>query len=282
MVTGRLLVVTVAVLTVGTLGGTAGACPPAAKGQRLAVPAYFTPGEEWARLAGARPSVGIAVANAANGPGQYDPAYAAAVAAASRTGIRVLGYVDTGYLGTTGRPTRSGATDHDAWTAQIAADVDTWYAYYGRAGLAGVFFDATLAAAGPGNQYVRWYQEIGNEAKRHGRHVFTVDNPGQAPDRAYLSAADVLVTFEGDGAAYRDWQPPSWQRHVDRARLWHLVYDVPDRAALADTLALSRQRNAGYIYVTDRTLASNPWGALPGNDYWADEVNATVHAGQMI
>lgn len=279
MISRRLLVVGVVAVATSALGGTpARACPAdgGGGGQALAVPAYFAPGEDWARLRGAGDAVGIAVANAANGPGRYDAGYATAIAAARRAGISVLGYVDTGYFGTTGLATRDGGTGHDAWAAQIAADIDTWYAYYGQAGLAGVFFDATLAVAGPDGQYVSWYRQLSDLAKGHGRHVLTVDNPGQAMDQAYLSAADILLTFEGDRAAYQGWQPPDWQRDADPGRLWHLVYDVPDRASLADTLALSRRRNAGYVYVTDRTLASNPWGALPGPDYWAAEVAATT------
>src|SRR5262245_28370658 len=112
MIGRRLLVAGVAALAVGAVGGTpARACPAGGSGgRRLAVPAYVAPGEDWARLRDAGGAVGIAVANAANGPGQYDAGYATAIAAARRAGISVLGYVDTGYFGTTGLATRDGGT----------------------------------------------------------------------------------------------------------------------------------------------------------------------------
>jgi hypothetical protein len=59
---------------------------------RLGVPAYFLPGADWASLHS--PAVGHAILNPETGPGPH-AGYAAAVAAAQRAGVKVLGYVDT-------------------------------------------------------------------------------------------------------------------------------------------------------------------------------------------
>ncbi|WP_173064194.1 spherulation-specific family 4 protein [Phytohabitans houttuyneae] len=108
-------------------------------GQRLAVPAYFYPGGDgaalWRRLTG--PGTGIAVANPFSGPGKTrDPNYGAAIAAAKAAGVTVLGYVPTGYLGTTGRATRLGDTAPAAWSAQVQQDIETWYRLHGGDGCA--------------------------------------------------------------------------------------------------------------------------------------------------
>jgi len=49
-------------------------------------------------------------------------------------------------------------------------------------------------------------------------------------------------------------------------RFWHLIYATAE-ADLLDAIALSKQRNAGWIYVTDDTLP-NPWNSLPDGTYW--------------
>ena len=37
-------------------------------------------------------------------------------------------------------------------------------------------------------------------------------------------------------------------------------------------MALSRQRNAGYVYVTPDDLP-NPWDTLPSGSYWTHELS---------
>lgn len=129
------------------LGLTVAPARASATVQHLAVPAYFNPGggpgsTYWTQLDQSAPAVGISVANPGSGPGTaFDQSYANAVQAAAQAGIKVIGYVDTGYFGTTGRTTRGGQTSTSAWTTQVEGDVDDWYHWYGGYGLAGIFFD---------------------------------------------------------------------------------------------------------------------------------------------
>ena len=85
------------------------ACHRHVAGMRLAVPAYFYPGQYWTQLGDAAPTVGLAVANPNSGPGSaLNTDYATAISNARHAGVKVIGYVDTGYFGTTGRmPARS-------------------------------------------------------------------------------------------------------------------------------------------------------------------------------
>jgi spherulation-specific family 4 protein len=261
-------VLAVALVAVTTLVGAASR-PAVARypAQRLAVPAYFSAGGEyWGRLGDG--GGGLAVANLANGPGTaYDRRLAGAIRSASDAGIRVLGYVDTGYFGVTGRPTRAGATTIGAWRGQARADIDAWYSRYGGDGLAGVFFDRALADCGTGDAHVTLYTDLDRYAKDH-HGALTVDNPGRAPEECYARAADVLVTFEGTYADYRGWTAPGWELCPrGPVRFWHLVY-ATGAADVAEAMALSRQRNASFVYVTPDGLP-NPWDSLPA--YWNRE-----------
>ncbi|MFB6983110.1 spherulation-specific family 4 protein [Streptomyces scopuliridis] len=242
--------------------------------QKVSVPAYFYPGPLWDRLAQAGTGVGLAIANPSNGPGDGDDQYTAAIKKADAAGISVIGYVSTGYLGTTGMTTRSGSSDPDEWMRQIKADVDAWYQLYGGAGLGGIFFDEGLARCGSGNTDVNRYIELKNYVEsRYGEGAVVVDNPGTGVEECYTKAADTLVTFEGDENTYRGHQPQAWETSASPDKVWHLVYGVQDEGTMREVMELSRQRNAGHVYVTPDTMADkNPWDTLPPDAYWNSEL----------
>ena len=242
--------------------------------QQLAVPAYFSPSGDpgtgyWQRLGDG--AVGLVVANPANGPGAaYDKDLAHAIRKATDDGIQVLGYVDTGYFGVMGSPTRGGQTTTDAWNTQIRSDMDAWYRWYGDYGLAGVFFDRALSDCGTDDAHVNFYGDLNWYAKHH-YEALTVDNPGQAPDECYSWAADVLVTFEGTYADYQNWTVPDWELcPYYPVRFWHLVFSAPSQDDMAAAMSLSHDRNAAYVYVTPDGLP-DPWDSLPDDAYWSKE-----------
>ena len=259
--------------------------------QHLAVPAYVHPvaaASSWEQLGASPPgAVGIVVANVANGPGARPNAdWAAVIHAARVSGSRVLGYVDTGYLGSPsiahadGLPTRAGAFGPQAWLSQIQADIDAWYRSYG-ADLGGIFLDQSTSACGPtpgSNRYADAYRSLRDRLQVARPGSVTVLNPGIAVPRCYAAAADVLVTFEGSYANYtgapdvlgQDYEPLHWTP-TGAGRIWHIVYGAPSTEEMEHAMTLSRQRGAGYVYVTDAGLP-NPFGALPPADYWAAEV----------
>jgi Spherulation-specific family 4 len=255
-----------------------GASPPGrpAGGQQIGIPAYVSPDlasgrEAWLRLVQNVPTVGIAIANVDSSPGAaFNQNWASAIQRLHQAGATVIGYVDTGYYGTTGNLSRSGSGSVEAWTAQIHHDVDTWYQFYGAYGLDGIFFDQATSRCGTNDAWVGLYVGIKNYVRQNHPGALVVANPGMAADSCYARAADVIVMFEGDYSTYLGWQPPGWELEADPNRIWHLVYN----ASVTDmerAIALSRQRNAGYVYVTDATLP-NPWGSLPPLSYWTDEL----------
>ncbi len=264
------------------LAVTANAGPAAATPavQHVAVPAYFYPGGSpgagfWTQLDQGSSAVGIAIANPNSGPGAgFDQGYANAIQAAASSGHKVIGYVDTGYFGTTGRTTRGGQTSASAWTAQVESDVSSWYSWYGSYGLAGIFFDDALGDCGSGNAHVNLYSAVNTYTKQNHSGALTVDNPGSAAEQCYSSAADILVMFEGSYASYTGWTPPAWELAGNPNQFWHLVYATPNQTDMENAMSLSRQRNAGYVYVTPDDLP-NPWDTLPTGSYWTDELSRT-------
>ncbi|MGA5760274.1 spherulation-specific family 4 protein [Nonomuraea bangladeshensis] len=255
-------------------------------GQRVAVPAYFLPSggtaADWSLMNTAAGKPGLLVANVANGPDdEARPAYADALAAAHDAGIKVIGYVDTGYFGTTGFGTRLGSVSADDWRAQIQSDVNKWYRFYGSS-IDGIFFDQAQSLCGPagvGDAWVSLYREATAYVKKYHPGATTIANPGVSPNPCYADAADILVTFEGPYGSYLDRQgpylPAAWEARHDPRRIWHLVYDVP-ASGLATVMSLSKANNAGYVYVTDDVLP-NPWDRLP--PYHAEQVTAAKGSG---
>jgi hypothetical protein len=262
--------------------------------QWLAVPAYWTPAipagrAEFAQLARSAPATRIVVVNGSYSAPEspYNPAWADTFRTLRAAGIRALGYVDTGYLGIDFGPganaTRAegpgaGERSVSAWTRQIETDVDNWYALYGSAGVEGIFLDQTAAICGPGDAYAHLYRTITDYIRERHPGAYVVMNPGRSMEQCYRGLADTFVTFEGSYTDYLTRAAPAWEATAPADTFWHLVYDVPDQASMAQVVALSKQRNARYLYVTDGTLSADgrahPWAALPPDPYWQAEVTA--------
>lgn len=266
--------------------------PDIAIAQQIAVPSYVHPGADpqaWDAMIGADPgTVGVLVANPLNGP-DYQPmtSWGAVMQRAHNAGIRVLGYVSTGYLGVTtpGLTNRLGSTATEDWLSQIQRDVTAWYDFYGSA-VDGIFFDEMHNRCGPGtsNEWADIYRMLNDWLKREHPGAFTVGNPGTGPAPCYEDAFDVLLTFEGSYGAYSGnpptgepaYTPMSWTPS-DPRKIWHLVYNAPNRQAMESAVKLSKERGAGWTYVTDDVLA-NPWDSIP-MAYWDNEQDATAPGG---
>ncbi|MFE8979108.1 spherulation-specific family 4 protein [Streptomyces cyaneofuscatus] len=247
---------------------------PAADFQEVSVPAYFYPGDTWEQLLRGGPGTGMTIANPHNGPGdERDPRYTEVLERAEAAGMDVIGYVSTGYFGTSGDRTRSGSTSPEAWMKQIKADIDDWYELYGDTGVDGIFFDEGTSRCGPGNADVERYTALREYVENaHGEEAVVVHNPGTRTEECYLESADTLVTFEGSGADYRDRDRQAWEEEAPADKIWHLVYDVQGEKEMREMLALSRERNAGHVYVTTGTLSSSVWDELPPQRYWKDQL----------
>jgi hypothetical protein len=261
--------------------------------QQLAVPAYVDPVTDpgtWTELTGAKAgTVGIIVANVNSGPGpQPVPAWASAIRQAHANGSRVLGYVDTGYLGsaTSGHPggllTRSGSGGLQAWLGQIESDINAWYQFYGS-DIGGIFMHRGMSDCGPGPfsaAFADQYRTLTAFVQQSHPGAITALNPGTAVGACFKNSADVLVTFEGSYADYTGsprssteaFQPLTWSPH-DPDKIWHIIYGVTSQYQLMRALSLSKARSAGYVYVTS-AVPPDPFDTLPAPPYWSDELHA--------
>lgn len=220
--------------------------------QKTFVPAYFdasvwpqaTIGKHRPSAMILNPSTGIGAGTAPN------PDYQSAARQARDKGIMILGYSSTAFGA---RP-----------IAQIEADVRNYKAWYG---VNGIFLDSVSGTASA----LPYYRQLANYIHRTipGSSVWL--NAGAYPDQRYMSVGDVLMVFEGTYAQYRDIQVPSWAHNYPAARFANTIYDAVTGAQANSAISLSRNRNAGYVFVTNLT-GPNPYDALPG--YWSSEVTA--------
>jgi hypothetical protein len=274
-----------------------GAPPVSAIAQHIGIPAYFPPSasynvdEAWGpAFTGTPPTAtggydtfatagGFAIANVVNGPDyaadvNYD--YSGTLAAEHNSGTKVIGYVDTGYFGTTGLTTRAGYGDVESWRDQIEQDVNAWYEFYG-ADMDGIFFDEAQNDCGPSNAYANLYAEVSAYVKDAHPGALTVINPGISVPSCYQNSADTIVTFEGPESSYTasavalDWTP------ADPDKIMHIVYGVAP-ADLATVSAQSKIWGAGYVDITDEGAAGNPplYKVLPS--YLPTEIADAVSA----
>jgi len=146
-------------------GGAAGTTtPPATSAAATIVPLYTDPSDaSWSAVIAAKmahPKVGVvAIVNPNNGPGSAaSSGYTSGIARLTAAGIKVIGYVATGYASRT--------------AAVVEADIDRWKTFY-PGQLGGIFFDEQSNLA----KDVAHYSALSQYAKSQGLS-FTVGNPG--------------------------------------------------------------------------------------------------------
>ena len=231
--------------------------PLLAQTQRMAIPSYFGPGALWTKLGAAAPRVGVAIVNSNSGPGTAVRAdYVSQVKATQARGVLVLGYIHTSYGK---RP-----------LSEVQSEIALYRQWYG---VNGIFFDeVTNDDAG-----LSYYLQCQALARAGHPRAFVVINPGTPVTEGYMRAADVVLTFESDYSNYLKRTPDApWVAKYPARRFYHLVYAVPTAAAMRNAVALSKKRNAGWVYVTPDDLP-NPWDTLPDGAYWTGELAALAH-----
>ena len=249
----------------------------------ILVPAYFYPsaGSAWNALtagAAAHPSLKVsAIMNPNNG--EFSSADANFVRAATQfvgAGGHVLGYVYTRY----GTGSRS--------LASVKTNIDNYLALYGRGLISGIFLDEMGATA----PRLEFYREIYRYIKNKDPSLRVIGNPGLIPVAEYASVVDAMVTFEGKGAAYQDYDPRvarPWLYTRANSTQGALVHNVANCAAMQTAVkaAASARSNAGLVYMTDLvydavTGTGNPWAALPS--YWPSLLQTVdaVNSGKAL
>ena len=224
--------------------------PPASAAacQETFVPAFFYADSVWAQAIAARPAPRVMFLNVDSGPGTApQPHFQALVRQAQAAGITVLGYSSTAY----------GRRPIGSLETQVR-DYRAWY------GVNGMFLDLVQGTAGD----LPYYRELTSYIRATVPKAVIWLNPGDFPDRGYMSVGNVVMVFEGPYSSYRTTRVPGWVSRYQPGQFAHVVYATP-RSELASAVRLSRARRAGHLFVTDLPGSPNPYGGLPG--YWPAE-----------
>ena len=230
---------------------------------RLGVPSYQDPGStQWtAWAAPGATAVGAMIVNLNNGDDEtYYPSVDRAIRATRKRGIFVLGYTYTGY----------GARDPKI----IRRKIDAVYHNYL---VDGIFFDEAPTDCNASNPFLPtqflYYETLTNYVREKAGARISVLNPGTySPSDCWMGITNILMNWEGQGLAnYRNnYVDFAWVHKYPPDRFWHIVYGMGGDQ-LPAALELAKQRNAGWVYLTQEI--GNPYGSPP--QYWAAE-NAAV------
>jgi len=255
------VVVIVAVLVLGAAAGitaklrTGATTHSNSRCQNAFVPAFFYGAGIWTQAAHSKPAPKVMILDITGmGAGTSPvPHFQSVVRQAKAAGVTILGYSSTAF-GV--RP-----------LAQIEADVRNYKAWYG---VTDIFLDEVRGVGSQLPYYRTLYGYI--HGVNSGSSVWL--NPGSYPAEAYMSVGNVVMAFEGPYASYTSIRVPSWAYHYSPSRFANTIY-ATGRSQVPNAISLSRSRNAGYVYVTNRSGA-NPYNGLPS--YWSTE-NSAITAG---
>jgi len=204
----------------------------------VVIPLYNYPDSTWttiAQTAKANPSVPmIAIINPDSGPGSSeDPNYLAGVQNLQSSGVKVLGYVATGYA--------TSSYSSISSVESLANQYESWYK------VNGIFFDemSNVAAAEP------YYSTLNAYVKSDGM-TYTMGNPGTSVPTGYIGILDNLVIDENSG-------------YPSLSSITYAGYPASDFSFIAygvsydGAFVTSAASLVGYMYIDD--LGG-------GNPYW--------------
>lgn len=230
---------------------------------QLLVPAYFYPAgpglQAWQRLIEAASKIKIvAIVNPSSGPGDHRIAdYASILPAAREKGVRVVGYVSTGY--------------GKRRLFEVKHEIDRWVEFYPQ--ISGFFFDQQSIEA----RDLTFYTEIRDYARKKIKNALVIDNPGALCDESYFAQgiSDITCIF-ANSEGFNQFSPPAQFWQYNPSRFAALPYQITDAKAMREIINDAITKRIGYLYISDAPKGSNPWAQLPV--YWDDEVEAVIRA----
>ncbi|MEX2785164.1 spherulation-specific family 4 protein [Streptococcus sp. H49] len=223
-------------------------------GQSVILPAYryANQGDDyWTRITAVGGSqIPYVIINPDSGPGTAPNAdFSRQIADNRNAGIQNIAYVKTDYFN------RS--------LADIRADVDRYAAFYGTDNIAGIFFDEAGSGTNPNDLQVM--ADLYTYVKNTYPNMTVIANPGRSIADDMSPYADIWLTSEVSAEDYiNNFPQPQSNFENDSAnanRIFHLIY-AADPAQYDTLIELARQRNAGWLMITD-DVQSNPYDELP-------------------
>jgi Spherulation-specific family 4 len=269
----------------------------------LIVPAYVYPtkggafGDDWYQFAAAAAYLKanghnghntlIAIGNVNSGPGTaVDANYVSAFAAVRSNGGKIIGYVDT--------------NNAQNSLASVKSQIDLWVGFYGKQ-LDGIFLDnwrayqpGNVPGTNPAISFESYYDQLWVYIKDTKKLSLLCGNPGtifdpteRDPKAAHL--ADILMIHEDSYSTGTNWALPAWTKTPAVAQVGAIYHGLPKGDQMIATnviLDTIKTKEMQWVFVTDDTLANNPYGLLPGvfsggtdgqwNSYWGNEQYATA------
>lgn len=223
--------------------------------QSLVVPGYFDPETTslWQETTASGAGVRMVIFNPNSGVGdEFDQAWVDVVARSRAAGFTVLAYVQTDF----------GSRSASA----VIQEMDQYRRWYG---VQDFFLDEADTDYGSVERYRAMAGNI------HANHGLAVLNFGWMPHPAYMQFTDIAGVFESTYSEYRaGYERPDWFSSYPANRFLHIVHSTP-ATAWQTAVDLSRQRNAGYVWITDDDTPSY-YKSLPS--FWAS-INKEVRAG---
>ena len=247
----------------------------------LLLPLYDISSADWqTACSGLANSTSLVIADIGNpgGPGTAKSAtWASNIGMCGGTHVGVLGYVDTGFC--------------QIPLSTVESQIDSWYAWYGSAGLSGIFFDEAANPANPvatsdclsqSSDAITYYRTIAAYAHAKASAQTVTFNFGVNPVSNWpLSStapgqnADVAVIFEdpysdyvnygGSGTA---WSPAQWESSYGAQHFSALVYDATGAGQPSAFCSAVVHQNIGRVYVAP----SGGYNALPPTAYFKSEL----------
>jgi len=230
---------------------------------QLLVPAYFHSAglglQAWQRLMEAASKIKmVAIVKPSSGPGdQRNADYSSILPAARDKGMRVVGYVSTGY-GKRRLP-------------EVKLEIARWVEFYPQ--ISGLFFDQQSIKA----RDVTFYAEIRDYARQKIKNAFVINNPGAMGDESHFArgvsdVTSIFASFEG----FNQLSPPAQFWQYNPSRFAALPYQITDAKAVREIVSDAIIKRIGYLYISDAPKGTNPWAQFPV--YWDDEVEAVIRA----
>ena len=194
--------------------------------------------------------LGFTIINNANGAGaEKSTDFEKQVAIARGKGVKILGYVHTGY----------GQRDKTEILSDVRKHIE-WY------GVDGIFLDETISGwTAEQVALIPHYQELHDEIKKLNSRLFVVANPGTNTIEAVLPTADIFMTYESNANQYitaKDYKDRDiiitqpYYRTQPKARFWHVVYGVTPENYLK-VMERAQKEHVGHVYFTDKMKEDN-------------------------
>lgn len=223
--------------------------------------------------------VPFVVVNPQSGPGAAVNAdYTGQLADLDAAGVKYIGYV---------KHNRQSRDIHE-----VAAEIDAWYQFY--PGIQGIMFDETESNSSP--DQACYIANIYNYMKVKHPGSLVAHNPGtRMRNERLVPYGDLFMVAEARADDYINDpyfnldHPTASSFEKDPAnanKIWHVVHTSGGSAQQDQVMALAKQRNAGWVFVTN-DVEPNPYDGFPGQfDDFINKTSAmpqtTVANGQPV